>query len=350
MDNRIGVAILGGTGYGAGELLRLLTFHDEAEVVSVVSSSQAGKAVTDSHSFLRGFYDLKFDAELNLERLSGFSRFVVFAALPHGVSAVEVPRVWDQISKLGGKIIDLSGDYRLSDEDEHKVFYGTTERSNEFQKLCVYGLPELNRERIRSASAISNPGCLASACILTALPFMERISGSVVFDAKTGISGAGRIPSDVSHLPHRHASMQAYKVLSHRHEPEIRQCLLQGSKAEDFQSFFVPHLLPATRGIYVTSYITLLSEHSEGELFEMAKQSYDGHPFVRLIDKAPELRDVVGTNYFDMSLFVRGRQLVVIGALDNMGKGMAGVAIQNMNLLFGLDETKGLLQPSMGLI
>jgi N-acetyl-gamma-glutamyl-phosphate reductase len=346
---KIGVSIVGGTGYGAGELLRYLASHPKAEVVSVISSSKGGESVSSMHSHLRGFYDMPFSSKLSVDDFSDCEHVVVFAGLPHGVSAAEVPRLAETVAAVKGKVIDLSGDHRLRIQAEHAEFYGSSARDEDFAGKFAYGLTEINREQISGARLVANPGCLASACILAAAPFAGEVVGNIVFDAKTGISGAGRTPSDVTHLPLRHGSMQAYKVLNHRHEPEIAQalCDVSGTKPS---TFFVPHLLPTTRGIYVGAYFEVSGDISQKEAEETLRSFYEASPFVRVENTPPELRNVVGTNFCDLQVIVRGRQVVVLGALDNLGKGMAGTAIQNMNIMCELSETTGLDTPSLGLV
>ena len=348
MQKQTAVAILGGTGYGAGELLRLFAMHPEVEVVSVVSSSQGGVPIADAHPHLRSIYRQTFDAQLNLEALSQRQRAVVFAALPHGVTTETVLSLLPELEKRGILLIDLSGDFRLKDRTVREKFYPETSRAPELPDRFVYGLSELNREAIRSARLVSNPGCLATACILAASPFVDAgFSGSIVFDAKTGSSGAGRSLQENFHHPKRNANFSAYKMLSHRHEPEILQGLgdVHGKRIE---SAFVPHLIPSARGIFVTAYFTLQEEVRTKDLLQHASQYYQGSPFVRIVSDSPELQAVIGSNFCDISVQRRGDQVVVMAALDNLGKGMAGQAIQNMNLMLGLPEETGVWVPGMG--
>lgn len=348
MKKQVGVAILGGTGFGAGELLRLLTRHEGAQVVSVVSASQAGEAVTKAHSHLLGFYDgLKMDGELRLEELAPFAHQVVFAALPHGKSAESIQALLARPGAERIRVVDLSGDNRLQNDETRRRFYPEA-AGVRFEVPFAYGLPETNRAAIAAARCVANPGCLASACALAVLPLTgQSFRGSIVFDAKTGTSGAGKTPQESMHHPTRHASVTAYKILEHRHEPEIREAIgdLDGSRIE---TTFVPHLLPISRGIYATAYLTLERERSTAELRSVYEQFYADAPFVRIRSQSPELSDVLGSNFCDVSVFARGRQVVAIAALDNLVKGMAGAAIQNMNLMTGQPETLGLWTPSFG--
>lgn len=352
MSNPIGVVIQGGSGFGAGELLRYLTNHPNAEVAAVISSSQSGQLLAQAHPHLAGFYkDLKFDSAIDWARFSKFKQRVVFLALPHGHSAGALR----EIDSKGGsdtRIVDLSADFRLTDERIHAKTYADVAFDKDLRGKFVYGLTELFREQIASALRIANPGCLATASILAAAPLVAKragdIVGSICFDAKTGTSGAGRAPQDSMHHPHRHGNFEAYKVLAHRHEPEIRQALglpVSGG----IGCMFVPHLLPTSRGIFVTMYVQLQRETTEAEISDLYRKTFAQSPFVRFRVGTPRLHDVVGTNFCDLSVAARGNQVVVMAALDNLGKGMAGQAIQNMNLMFGLKEDCGLMQPALGI-
>lgn len=348
MIKNIGVAILGGTGYGAGELLRLFVAHPQVEVVSVVSSSKVGQEIACTHPHLQGFYDNRLVAGIDFDRLSNYEHKIVFVSLPHGVSSREVLALIDKVHESGVKLIDLSGDFRLHNEDIHLLHYPESPFAEEVRNLFVYGLPELNRKAIERTTLIANPGCLASACALATAPIIASgYTNSIVFDAKTGTSGAGRTPTEVTHHASRTSNFSAYKILSHRHEPEIQQALQLISETE-IETLFVPHLLPTTRGIFVTAYFSFENELQTRGLAESAQSFYRHAPFVRYRTGSPELQHVIGTNFFDFSVVVRGRQVVVLGAVDNLVKGMAGMAIQNMNLLCGLPESVGLLTPSMG--
>lgn len=352
MKPSIGVAIVGGSGYGAGELLRYLTAHAEAQVASIVSSSQAGESVTKAHPHLAGFYsELKFDSTINWENLKKFERQIIFLALPHGHSAKALQQI--QSAKIPGvRVIDLAADFRLTDEELHSKTYPDVPYENSLRSKFVYGLPEINREQISKAQWITNPGCLATACILAAAPLLEKSAGAIVgslcFDAKTGTSGAGRSPQESMHHPNRHGNFEAYKVLAHRHEPEIRQALTHNSRGIP-ACMFVPHLLPTVRGIFVTLYAQLNKPLAQKDLESTYQKAFAQSPCIRFRDGSPTLHDVVGTNFCDIAITVRDTQVVVMAALDNLGKGMAGQAIQNMNLMFGLSENLGIMQPSLGI-
>lgn len=362
MKKSIGVAIVGGTGYGAGELLRLLTQHPQAEVVSVVSSSSAGRLIEEAHPHLTGFYPLKFDGALDLGRLTDFTQRVVFLALPHGASAAVAANLAAELEQKDALLIDLSGDFRLADQTLRTHYYPAAAVHAELQSKFVYGLSELNRELIRGARFLSAPGCLAAVSILGLAPLVvERsrghagvgaaatpvISGTVAVDLKTGTSGAGKGLSDSFHHPSRHANSTPYKVLQHRHEPEVLQALCDPF-AERTQLSLVPHLIPASRGCSATIHAELQDAVSTDELLQRYRDFYAGHPFIRIRTTPPEWQTVVGTNFCDIHVVARERRVVAMSALDNLVKGTAGQAIQNMNLVFGLDETAGLWAPALG--
>jgi N-acetyl-gamma-glutamyl-phosphate reductase common form len=351
----LGIAILGGTGYGAGELLRLIAAHPLAAAVSIVSSSTAGGKVADSHPQLRAINNLCFDGELNLDALSECEHGIIFSALPHATSAETIEKLLPEIEKRRLKVIDLSPDYRLRDPQAHDKFYPDSKTSPQLRAQFVYGLTELNREAIAGASFVANPGCLASAAALALAPIAKcelpafKLRSPLVIDAKTGTSGAGLSLGANFHHAYRHASATAYKVLTHRHEPEIKEAAW-GALESAPETFFVPHLLPISRGIFTTVYLTLESEVSPAAVKDLYSSFYAESPFIRLLADPPELGAVVCSNYCDIAFQVRGKQLVVMAALDNLVKGMAGVAIQNMNLICGLPEHTGLSFAAPGLI
>ncbi len=384
MSRPIHVAILGGRGYGAGELLRLLTQHPVVTVVSVTSSSRPGAPLDEVHPHLRGFYDMQLAESVNLERLVAAEHAVVFSALPHGTSAPAIarllgegeapaqpgrtarqePRPPDGVRERL-RVIDLSGDFRLRDADRHREHYPDTPLLPELRERFVYGLPELSRDRIRTARCVANPGCLAAASILAAAPLAEAgFAGTLAIDAKTGSTGSGRELKETTHHPTRHADFRAYKPLAHQHEPEILQAL-GDPRGQRIQTSFVAQSLDVARGIYVTVHTTLPDTMLGGPapygsagaspspanlggsaLARRYREFYAGSPFVRIVDEPPALQNVVGANFCDIAVACRGRQVIVMAALDNLVKGMAGAAIQNMNLMCGLAETTGLWAPS----
>lgn len=350
---KIGIGILGGTGVGAGELLRLLINHEFCNVVSVVSSSESEKKISEVHSNLKKFYDFKFDQELNIESLNQYQEKIIFSSLPHGIGAKVLKDLINKnIPNL--KIIDLSGDFRIRNEDIHNKFYPETDYLKDLREKFIYGLAEKNREFIKTAKFIANPGCYATASILSILPLLNlEIVGDVVFDGKSGTSGAGKTLSQTLHHPFMNANLEAYKILDHRHEPEINEHL-GNDENKKFSSFFVPHLIPISRGMIVTSYLNLKGKYSTDDLLNLFNEFYKDSFFIRVSKNSASIRNVVGSNFCDISVTARvldeRAQVVVVSAIDNLVKGMAGQAIQNMNLMCGLDETEGLKLSALGLI
>lgn len=351
MTAPVHVAIMGATGYGAGELLRLLVMHPAAQVVSLTTTSQVGASVGDVHPHLRGFHhDLRLGEAIDLDRLAESEHAVVFSAVPHGASATGIERLLDELGQRGlasrTHVIDLSGDLRLKNLDIHAQHYTKTPAMPSLRQAFVYGLPELHRNEIMSAKLVANPGCLASAAILAVAPLAAGgYHGPLAIDAKTGSSGSGRQLKETTHHPTRHADFRAYKPLSHQHEPEILQAL-GDPHGDRIALSFVAQSLPVARGIYVTAHATLDTSVDAVLLQQRYTDFYAGSPFVRIVDTAPTLQDVVGSNFCDIGVSCRGKQLLVMAALDNLVKGMSGTAIQNMNLMCGLDETTGLWTPS----
>ncbi|TWT44584.1 N-acetyl-gamma-glutamyl-phosphate reductase [Phycisphaerae bacterium RAS1] len=351
MSRPIRVAILGARGYGAGELLRLLVQHPAAEVVCITSTSQVDEPLASVHPHLAGFYDLRVVERVDYDALFSGDFGVVIAALPHGASGPAADRVLSEVDarrereKL--RIIDLSGDLRLRDATLHRRYYPETPELPSRRGTFVYGLPELDRDSIRTAHRIANPGCLATSAILAAAPLVcSGFSGPVAVDAKTGSSGSGRQLKDTTHHPTRHADFRAYKALEHQHEGEILQAWKDPS-GQRIGLSFVAQSMDVTRGIFATVHLTMSQETNTVALREQYRTFYAGSPFVRLRDESPTLQDVVGSNFCDISVACRGHKVIAMAALDNLVKGMAGAAIQNMNLMCGLPETAGLWTPSL---
>lgn len=345
---RFGVGIVGGSGYGAGELLRMLSLHPEIEACSVTSRAHAGKPVSSVHSHLQNVCDLSFEPAVSLERLQEYQRSAIILAMPSGqaVSAAE-GLLKDGLPDTTA-LVDLSGDLRLRTPEEHAQFYPEVPFAPDLRSRFVYGLTELDRPGISKARFVTNPGCLASAAILALWPLKNLpISGPTIVDAKTGTSGAGREPQPSMHHPGRFSDFTAYKALQHRHEPEILQALGDALPRES-GFMFVPHLIPVSRGIFVSAYVTLAADSSVDAIRQRYEAAYQDSPSIRFRAAPPRLVDVVGTNFCDISFALRGRQLVVMAALDNLGKGMVGAALQNLNLMFGLPESAGLLHASVG--
>ena len=335
---KLKIAIFGGSGYGGSELLRILLHHPHADVQFVTANEHAGKAVSDVHKNLLGLTNLNFiKAPENLESLSDID--CAFFALPHGQAMEIAPRL-----PAGVKIIDLSGDFRLSDADVFAKHYGREQTAMAAQGDFVYGLTETNREAIRSATRIANPGCFATATLLGLAPLVANnlLSCRVIVDAKTGSSGSGAKAAANTHHPQRSTSFYAYKPFTHQHVPEIEQELRTiGDWTNEL--IFMTHSLPVARGIFASIYCELKNEISAAEARAMFAEFYRDSFFVRLVEGSPDINWVKTTNFCDIGFAARGRQLVVFSAIDNLVKGASGQAVQNMNLMFGLDEKTGLM-------
>jgi len=331
---QIRVGIFGGSGYGGSELLRILLSHPQVEIVFVTANEQAGKPIGEVHRNLNGLTNLNFIKKP--ENLDGVE--CVFLALPHGQAMEIVPRLPVSI-----KAIDLSGDFRLRDQATFEKHYKQAHTAMGAQSEFVYGLTETNREAIRSARLIANPGCFATATLLGLAPLVAKnlLNGRVIVDAKTGSSGSGAKAAANTHHPQRMTSFYAYKPFTHQHVPEIEQELEHVGDWTN-ELVFMTHSLPVARGIFASIYAETKIETTEAELRNFFTDYYRDSFFVRLVQGSPDINWVKTTNFCDIGFAARGKQIVVFSAIDNLVKGAAGQAIQNMNLMFGLDETTGL--------
>ena len=336
----IKVGIVGGTGYTGVELLRLLAQHPDVEIVAITSRGEAGTPVASVYPNLRGRLDLRFEdpAACNLSACD-----VVFFATPNGIAMQQAPALLD----AGVRVIDLAADYRIKDVAEWEKWYGMQHASPEWVEKAVYGLPEANRDAIRAARLVANPGCYPTAVQLGFMPLVEAglvDLGHLVADAKSGVSGAGRKAELSSLFSEASDNFKAYGVPGHRHLPEIRQGL--GNFAGVSVGLtFVPHLTPLIRGIHATLYARVTREADFQKLFE---ERYANEPFVDVMPAKshPETRSVRSANLCRIAVHrpQGGDVLVVLSVIDNLVKGAAGQAVQNMNLMFGLPETQGLWQ------
>lgn len=337
-QGKIRVGIFGGSGYGGSELLRILLFHSSVELVFVTANEHAEQPLAEVHKNLNGLTQLSFIKTLeNPETLHDVD--CVFFALPHGQAMALIPRL-----PAGVKVIDLSGDFRLRDQSVFEKHYQQPHTAMEAQAEFVYGLTETNREAIANARLIANPGCFATATLLGLAPLVAGglLAGRVVVDAKTGSSGSGARAASNTHHPQRTTSFYAYKPFTHQHVPEIEQEL---DRAGDWTSelVFMTHSLPVARGIFASIYAEAKKEMTEDELRKLFAEYYRDSFFVRLVKGSPDINWVKTTNFCDLGFAARGKQLVVFSAIDNLVKGAAGQAVQNMNLMFGLDEKTGLM-------
>lgn len=339
---KIKAGIVGGTGYTGVELLRLLARHPEVELKAITSRKEAGTAVSAIFPSLRGAVDLAF-TEPGAERLRGCD--VVFFATPHNVAMAEARAVLE----AGARIVDLSADFRIQDLAAWERFYKVKHAAPELVREAVYGLCEVNRERIRGARLVASPGCYPTAVQLGLLPLLEAgvvDAGHLIADAKSGVSGAGRKTELNLMFAEAADNFMAYGVSGHRHWPEIRQGLAQAAK-RDVGLVFVPHLTPMIRGIFATLYARVTKEADFQALYE---KRYAGEPFVDVMPAGshPDTRSVRAANVCRLAVHRppegdgRSDTLVVLSVIDNLVKGASGQAVQNMNLMFGLPETAGL--------
>jgi N-acetyl-gamma-glutamyl-phosphate reductase common form len=336
--NKIKIAIFGGSGYGGSELLRILLFHPNAEIVFVTANEHAGKAVGEVHKNLFGLTELKF--EKSPEDLSELKEIdLAFFALPHGQALTLIPKLPPNV-----KVIDLSGDFRIDDAETFQKFYKLEHTAADLQKKFVYGLTETNREKIKTANYIANPGCFATATLLAIAPMVKSglLNGKIIVDAKTGSSGSGAKAAANTHHPQRMNSFYAYKPFEHQHVPEISQHLKSVGEFEN-RLVFMTHSLPVSRGIFASCYMETALEMTNEDVKNLYADFYKDSFFVRMVEGSPDINWVKTTNFCDISVHTSvGKQIAVFSAIDNLVKGAAGQAVQNMNLMFGLDETTGL--------
>lgn len=337
----IRAGIVGGTGYTGVELLRLLAGHPAVSLEMITSRGEVGKQVGDLFPSLRKKVELCF-SEPNPEALSACN--VVFFATPNGSAMTMAPL----LLSAGTRVIDLAADFRLKNPGTWRKWYGMPHACPELLAEAVYGLPELNREAIKTARLVANPGCYPTAVTLGFLPLLEADCvwpESLIADAKSGVSGAGRKAALDTALCESSETVRAYAVPGHRHLPEILQCLGRVS-ARSIELTFVPHLMPMIRGIHATLYARLRKQ--DLNLQELFEARFQGEPFVDVmpIGSHPETRTVRGANFCRLAWHrpQNGETVVVLSVIDNLGKGAAGQAVQNMNIMFGLDEHLGLEQ------
>ena len=350
----IRIGILGARGYTGGELIRLFVNHNEVEITYLGSSEEANEPITNYFPSLRNIIDLKLE-KISFDEIEKRTDFV-FLALPHKASMKYVP----ELIKLGKKVVDLSADFRFKDIRIYEKWYNTNHIAKRLNEQVPYGLPELFKKEIIKATIVANPGCYTTAGILSFAPLMKSNfvdKQSIIIDAKSGISGAGRKYTRDYHFIECNESIKAYSVPLHRHKPEIDENLSIIAN-EDIRITFVPHLIPINRGILSTGYINLTDEISIDDLHHTYTDFYKDAKFVRVlpINELPTINSVAYTNFCDIgiaidkfekpikqnSMTIYGR-IIVIATIDNLIKGASGQAIQNMNLMMGFGETEGLL-------
>ncbi len=336
------IAIVGATGYTGSELVRLLLNHPEVKIDLITSETHAGNKFSSVHPFLEHIEDHNL---VSVDQLEDRSIDLVFLALPHGVSMDYVKRFRNQ----SFKIIDLSGDFRLSSSEVYSEWYKTEHTYPEGFHEAVYGLPELFSDHIRKATLVANPGCFPTAAILGIAPLLSAglvMPEPIIVDSKTGVTGAGVKSKPVNLFSNVNDNFKAYGLKTHRHTIEMEEILSALSSDKNSTIQFTPHLLPVDRGIFSTIYLKPKKDVSEHAIRSEFKRYYKDKPFIRLRSQIPAVKDVRGTNYCDLFTTYDERTglIIVISVIDNLVKGAAGQAIQNMNLMLGLNESAGLNQ------
>ncbi|MFW5976674.1 MAG: N-acetyl-gamma-glutamyl-phosphate reductase [Bacillota bacterium] len=336
----IRAGIIGATGYTGIELIRYLKLHSKVKLVHLISRSKAGKKLSKIYpNFLPDDFILeKYDPE-NLQDTD-----IVFTALPHGVSQDIVAEIYEK----GIKVIDLSGDFRYSDQERYERWYNIEHKYPHLLEKRVYGLAEMNQEKIKTADLVANPGCYPTASTLGLLPVINREfidRTSIIVDAKSGVSGAGKSLKKVTHFIEANESIKAYGVTTHRHTSEIEANLEYFINESNINISFTPHLIPMKRGILSTIYVNLKENKFETEdLINIYRKFYEDSFFIKIKEETPDTKYVTGTNFCHISVNLdkRSSRLIITSVIDNLGKGAAGQAVQNMNLMFGLNETRGM--------
>lgn len=338
------VGVIGATGYTGVELLRLLILHSDVHLEVITSESKAGMKISELHPSLDGIADIELQ---KIDTISNHELDLVFLALPHRVSM-------DFVKEHGlenFRIVDLSGDFRLNSAELYEKWYEKKHVCSHYIEQSVYGMPELNRDDIRNADLVANPGCYPTSTILALLPLVKHKMvelDSIIVDSKSGVTGAGSSPKTFTHFPNQFGNFFAYGLKSHRHTPEIETIL--GTVSEGPLTVqFTPHLLPIDRGILTTTYSTPKVALNEDLVRDAYLNFYEKEHFVRVVDKPPSVKNVRGSNFCDLyaTYDERTNRVITISAIDNLVKGAAGQAIQNMNLMFGLLENTGLKYPPL---
>jgi N-acetyl-gamma-glutamyl-phosphate reductase len=337
----IRVSIIGASGYAGGELLRWLQAHPTVEIVHLVADKRAGEAVDRVWPSMRGLSSstLSTLSAVPPETIASDSD-LVFAALPAGAAMRIIPALLDG----GARVVDLGPDFRLKDAASYSKWYGLDHDRPELLAEAVYGVPELMTAAIRTARLVANPGCYPTVVTLALCVLLREglVGETVIVDAKSGASGAGRTPSEGTSFSELDGNLRPYAVGEHRHTPEIEQALADAGT--NSRVFFVPHLAPMTRGILASCYFSLQEPIDNGGALGLLRASYSESPFVRVLDELPQTKATLASNFCDLTVRVDERtgQAAAIGAIDNLGKGAAGQAVQNMNVMFDLPETEGL--------
>ncbi|MGE5629256.1 MAG: N-acetyl-gamma-glutamyl-phosphate reductase [Solirubrobacterales bacterium] len=342
----INAGIIGATGYGGQQLAWFLSHHTGVTVRFLCSNSYVGMDYSSIYGNYKGVLEMPcismHEVYENLNKID-----VLFLAMPHGKS-FEITKA---ALSNGVKVIDLGADYRIKDKDTYEEWYKVTHEALELLDCSVYGLPELNRDLIKSSNLIANPGCYCTASILAMAPLVKNKLinlDSIIIDAKSGVSGAGRGASTPNLFCECNESIKAYGIGTHRHTPEIEQ-VLSGLNKDDIKITFTPHLTPMNRGILAVCYSNLTEDVDLDKLYDLYRDFYKDEFFIKVIDTLPETRYVKGTNMCHIGIRVdkRTKRVIVVSAIDNLIKGAAGQAVQNMNIIFGIKENTSLELPAM---
>lgn len=339
MKNKINVSVVGGSGYTGIELLRLLSQHPYANIHHITSRVDKGRLVSDVYPSLRGFITQKF---IDPDEADLINSDLVFFATPNGIAM----QYAQKLAKEGVKIIDLAADFRIKNVDVWEHWYGMKHKCKELLKVAVYGLPEVNKEKIKNAQIVANPGCYPTAIQLGLLPLIKNNlieHSNIIADVKSGISGAGK-KTDVNLLMTESAeNFKAYALKGHRHLPEIEENLSKVAQDKNIKLTFVPHLLPMVRGIYATMYVDAIKDFDISDLYH---KFYDKELFVDILPQGecPETKSVRASNICRISFHKQkdSNKIIILSVIDNLVKGAAGQAIQNMNIMMNYDEADGL--------
>ncbi len=340
MRESVSVSIVGASGYSGAELLKIFQRHRFVRIEKLFANSSAGKSVADLYPHFRGQYEQRYES-YSID--AACASDAVFLALPSGEAMMLAP----DLLKRGKKVIDLGGDFRLKDVAQYEKFYKHEHHATAFLEGAVYGLTEWNREQIKTATLLSNPGCYPTSAELALIPLLKESivqPNNLVITAMSGVSGAGRSAAQDLSFVEVNESAKAYKVGVHQHLPEIKQAL-EAFSGKAASLSFVPHLVPLTRGILTTIHASLNNGVRETDVLAAFDKHYKNEPFIRYSNEVmPEIKGVVHTNFTDIGfrIYEETHQLIVISAIDNLMKGAAGQAVQNFNLMFGIDETEGL--------
>lgn len=341
----IRVGVLGASGYAGAELVRLISQRDDLDLIFADSHGSGARPISSLYPNLRKFSDINFSS-LDISDNESFDKIdVLFCALPHGLTQTTVQYA---LKRPNLKVIDLSADFRLRDKATYEAWYDTDHLAEEELKQAVYGLPELYRDEVKDARLVANPGCYPTSIILGLYPLIRQgyDIGTIISDSKSGVSGAGRGLKDPNLYGQASQSMKAYSIGSHRHTPEVIQELKRHTD-KDIDLLFTPHLVPMNRGILSTMYVKNIGGLKKSDLLDLYKEAYSKEFFIRVLeDDLVQTKAVAMSNFVDIGLTVDDRTgyIVVTSAIDNLIKGASGQAMQNMNLMFGIEETKGLTQ------